>query len=123
AALARWTEGARRGCAAGPIPRLALGGDAATDDGRDSQILFRDVRLTLADGGGARCSAARGGDEGLGWAWLLRARPQSACLRHRDRGGAWRPLPRDQRAFARAPWYWRLHGRRDCGDRLRRTGT
>src|SRR6185437_14942885 len=67
----------------GPVPRLAVGDHAAADDREGGGALLRALRGTLADGGGARGGKPRRCAARLGRAWVLRARPQPACLRAR----------------------------------------
>ncbi len=68
---------------AGPVPGLAVGNHAAADHGENGRALLRQVSGALADGRGARRSEPRRRAARLGRARLLRARPQSACLRAR----------------------------------------
>ena len=118
-----WRVGPKRAGArhaARSLPRLAVGDHAAADDGRSGEVVFRCLPLPLAGRGGAGRRAARGGDEGLGRARLLRARPQPPRLCDRRHARSRRALPGD-RGRAQVPaGDRRLHRGGDRGDRLRR---
>ena len=122
APLARRPKGAAARRAARPLPRLALGGHAAADDGEGRRPVFPALRRALADVQRA-CSGRRARRHGrLGRAWLLHPRPQPHRLRPRRCGAAGARFPENAAELARAPRHRRLHLRGDRRDRLRRAG-
>ncbi|CAA9534788.1 MAG: A/G-specific adenine glycosylase, partial [uncultured Sphingomonas sp.] len=104
--------------AAGPVPRVAVGGHAATDHRGGGRAALRPLSRALAHGGGAGGRARGGGVRGMGRPRLLRPRPQSPCLRQGGRAAG--RLPDDRGRAAQAARRRRLHRRSGRGDRLRR---
>ncbi|CAA9286110.1 MAG: A/G-specific adenine glycosylase, partial [uncultured Craurococcus sp.] len=102
------------------LPRLALRGHAATDDGGGRRPPIRAIPCPLPGYRGSRRRTGGGCDGGMGGPRLLRPRPQPACLR--ARGGGDGRLPPHGRVAARPAGHRRLYGRRRRRDRLRRAG-
>src|SRR2546426_11039778 len=92
------------------VPRARLGSDAAADAGQPGGGVLSAVSRAVPRSGDAREREAEGGARGVGWARVLRPRPESPCAGARSRTTPRRQVAGDAGRARRAPGSGTLHG-------------